>query len=217
MNRSTAASAFGAVAFTVLYLAATFLPSLPEGAYSDAEVLGLLQDSGSRNLIIVGSLLYIASGLALLPFVAQLTATLRRTDPDSPLVGVVFGSGLLYVAMLLMAGNVFGANAIGIAVGEVPMPEDATLVRVLSDLGFVTLLIPGLLSAAVMIVAASLLARRSQALPRWVCVTGFVVAPLLMLGAAWVPQFLVPLWTLMAGFSLRPEPVAETTPTPALP
>ena len=218
MQNSTRTAAFSAVAFTVLYLAATFLPTLPEGASSDAKVLGLVQESGSRSLIVVGSVLFILAALALLPFVSQLTATLRhaelgRTDPDSPLVGVMSGGGLLYIAMLLMAGNAFGSYATGIAVGELPTPEDATLVRVLSDQGFGLILIPGLLSAAAMILAASMLARRSHALPSWVCITGFVFAPLLLLGAAWAPQFLVPLWTLMAGFTLRPSRVAESART----
>ena len=153
------------------------------------------------------------AALALLPFVSQFTATLRRTDPDSPLVGVVSGGGLRYIAMLLVAGNAFGTYATGIAVGELPVPEDATLARVLSDQGFGLLLMPGLLSAAAMILAASLLARRSQALPSWVCITGFAFTPLLLLGAAWAPQFLVPLWTLMAGFTLRPSRVAESART----
>ncbi len=202
----------------MLYLAATFLPALPEGADSDAEVLGLVQEGGSRNLIVLGSVLFMLAALALLPFLSQLTATLRhaevsRTDSDSPLIGVVFGGGLLYIAMLLTAGNSFGTYATGVAVGELPVPQDATLVRVLSDQGFGLLLIPGLLSAAAMILAASLVARRSQALPSWVCITGFVFAPLLLLGAAWAPQFLVPLWTLMAGFALRPSSVAESART----
>jgi hypothetical protein len=215
MPNSTRTAAFSAVAFTVLYLAATFIPTLPEGAYSDAKVLELLQDSGTRSLIVVGSVLYIVAALSLLPFVSQLTATLRhaeqgRTDADSPLLGVMSGGGLLYIAILLIAGNAFGSYATGIAVGELPTPEDATLVRVLSDQGFGLILVPGLLSAAVMILAASMLARRSHALPSWVCITGFVFAPLLLLGAAWVPQFLVPLWTLMAGFTLQPSGVAES-------
>lgn len=218
MQNSTRTAAVSAVAFTVLYLAATFLPTLPEGAYSDAKVLGLVQDGGSRSLIVVGSLLLILAALALLPFVSQLTATLRhaavsRADPDTPLIGVVFGGGLLYIGMLLTAGNSFGTYATGVAVGELPVPEDATLVRVLSDQGFGLLLVPGLLSAAAMILAASLLARRSHALPSWVCTTGFVFTPLLLLGAAWAPQFLVPLWTLMAGFALRPSSVAESAHT----
>lgn len=218
MQNSTRTAALSAVAFTVLYLAAAFVPTLPEGAYSDAKVLGLVQESGSRSLIVVGSVLIILAALALLPFVSQLTATLRhvelgRTDSDSPLIGIVFGGGLLYIAMLLMAGNAFGSYATGVAVGELPVPEDATLVRVLSDQGFGLLLIPGLLSAAAMILAASLLARRSRALPSWVCITGFVFAPLLLLGAAWAPQFLVPLWILMAGFALRPSRVAESART----
>ncbi|HZJ07610.1 MAG TPA: hypothetical protein VFD59_19430 [Nocardioidaceae bacterium] len=214
MENSSRTTAASAVAFTVLYLAAAFIPSLPEGADSDAEVLGLLRESDSRNLIILAGVLLPLAGLALLPFVSQLTASLRRAAPDSPVPGVVFGSGLLYIAMLFVSGNSFGGYATGIAVGELEMPADATLVRVLSDQGFGTLLVPGLMSAAVMVLASSLLARRVGVSPRWVCTVGFVFAPLMMLGAIWVPQFLVPVWTLIVAFTLRSPATVPDTRTP---
>lgn len=203
------------VAFTTLYLAAMFLPTLPDGAYSDAEVLGLLTDTGSRSLVILAGLLLPLAGLALLPFLSELTGSLRRLDAESPIPGVVFGAGLLYIAMVAVAGTLFGGYATGIAVGELPIPTDATLVRVLNDHGFGTLLIPGLLSAGVMILAASLMARHHALLPKWVCGTGLVVAPLLLLGAMWIPQFLVPLWTLLAAFTLR-SPAAVPGPKTAI-
>ena len=33
-------------------------------------------------------------------------------------------------------------------------------------------------------------------MPRSLATAGFVLAPLLLAGAAWIPQFLVPLWVL---------------------
>ncbi len=218
MSRSSRFTpAASAVAFTVLYLAATFIPTLPEGSYTDARVLELLEEPGTRNLMVMAGVLFPLAGLALLPLVSQLATSLRRPAPDSPLPGVVFGGGLLYVAMLMVAGTSFGGYATGIAVGELPMPTDATLARVLSDQGFGTLLTPGLFSAAAMILAASLLARRTGLLPRWVCLAGLVFAPLLLLGAAWVPQFLVPAWALMAGVTLRTASVAVPTGTGVAP
>jgi hypothetical protein len=199
-----------AVSFTALYAAATFLPSLPEGALSDRQVLALIEDTGSRSLVIVAGVLYPAAGLALLPFLAGLVALLRNEEQAQPGVprgqsaDVVWGAGLLYIAMLMVAGSLFGAYATGVAVGELAVPTDATLVRVLSDLGFGILLLPGLFAAAAMVLATSLAGRRSGTLPVWLTRSGFVIAPLLLLGAAWAPQFLVPLWCIAVAIEARP-------------
>jgi len=177
---------------------------LPEGTYSDARVVALYSDDGTRLGIALGGVLLVLAGLALLPFLAGLR---ERLDPRRPATSVALIGGVLYVAMLLVSANLHSGYAMGITIGELPEPADPTLARVLSDMGFGLLLIPGLLSAAALILASSIEARRIDALPRALTTAGFVIAPLLLAGAAWVPQFLVPLWVLAVSVaSLRRSP-----------
>lgn len=214
-NRPLVASA---VAYAGLFLAGSFLPTLPEGAYSDARVIGLLADSGSRTGIVLGGLLLTLAGLAVLPFLAGLALRLHRADPRSTAGVVVLGAGLVHVVMLLVAARSFSGYATGIAVGELEVPVDATMVRVLSDQGFGTLLLPGLMAAGVAMGVASLAARRHALLPGWLTVAGLVMAVLTLGGALWIPQFLPPLWVLLVALTLAegsPDPARDGVAAPA--
>lgn len=192
-----------AVAYTALFLAGSLLPRLPEGAYSDREVVDLLAEPDSRTAIVAAGLLLTLAGLALLPFLSALTTGLRRADGTSSLPTLVMAAGVLHVAMLLVAARFFSGYATGVMVGEVPVPSDPTLFRVLSDHGFGTLLVPGLMAAGLMMAATSLVGRRTGVLPAWVCTTGLALAALTLAGVLWLPQYLPPLWALIVAFTLR--------------
>ena len=199
------------LAFAVLYAAFTLTPlmELPEGAYSDQRVIALYADAGSRTGIVVGGLIVGLAGVVLLVFLADLRRRLADGAADATLPSLAFGAGLIYVVMLFVAGNAWAGYATGIAVGELPAPQDATLLRVLSDSGFGLLLIYGLLAAAALVLATSLCARRTDLLPTSLIKSGYVIAPLLCLGFAWVPQFLLPLWVAAVSIAfLRQRPEA---------
>jgi hypothetical protein len=205
-----------AVAFTALYAVATFLPDLPEGAYADATVLGLVNDGPSRTAILVGGGALTLAGLLFLAWTAALAARLDRDG--SWLSRAVLLGGAGYGLCLMLAATAFTGVATGIAVGELEPADDPYLVRLASDLGFHLLLVPGLLCASLAVAAASALGRRSGALPPAVTVVGAVVAPLLWAGPLWAPQFLVPLWMLTVALTLRPAAAGgpgSAMPSPA--
>jgi hypothetical protein len=159
-----------AVAFTALYAVATFLPDLPEGAYADATVLGLVNDGPSRTAILVGGGALTLAGLLFLAWTAALAARLDRDG--SWLSRAVLLGGAGYGLCLMLAATAFTGVATGIAVGELEPADDPYLVRLASDLGFHLLLVPGLLCASLAVAAASALGRRSGALPPAVTVGG---------------------------------------------
>ena len=197
------------LAFAVLYFAFGLTPlmELPEGASSDEQVIALVADEGSRTGIVVGGVLVALAGVAMLIFLADLRRRLATDAKDSSLPALAFGAGLIYVAMLFLAGNAWTGYATGVAVGELPIPKDATLLRVLSDAGFGMLLIYGLFAAATCVVATSLSARRSGLLSKAMAMSGFVIAALLCLGFTYMPQFLVPVWVVAVSIALLRQPL----------
>jgi hypothetical protein len=205
--RSTAVvAAVSGVTFAVLYLVAFGIADLPEGAYSDARVMELYANTSSRTAIIVSAVLLGLAGLALLPFLAHLRSRLR---PAGIAADVAFGAGLLYVAALFGAANLQGGYAIGVALGELPQPVNAELARVLTNQGFGLLLLYGLFAAAALVFATSLAARTTGAVSRPIARAGFLVTPLLLAGAAWVPQLLVPLWVVAVSWHVTRERAHE--------
>lgn len=203
------------LAFAALYAAFGLSPlmDLPEGADSDQAVIALVAEGGSRTGIVLGGVLVGLAGVAMLMFLADLRRRLAAGTPDSSLPTLAFGAGLIYVAMLFLAGNAWTGYATGVAVGELPVPQDATLLRVLSDSGFGLLLIYGLLAAATSVVATSLSARRTGLLSKALTTSGFVIAPILCVGFTYVPQFLVPLWVIAVSIALLRQPPQVPTST----
>jgi hypothetical protein len=193
-----------AAAFVASYAVAMFVPSLPEGAYSDARVLALLEDGADRTRIILGGYALVVAGLALLVFVSGLKARLGAAA-DSVWGTALQAAAAGYAAVLACAAAMFSSIPMGVALGELEAGTDTMLYRAMSNSGFHLLLVGGLGLASVAVFSASVALRQVDDVPRWLPVVGFVVAPLLLLGFAWVPQFLVPLWAVVAAVVLDRE------------
>ena len=199
--------------FLPLYAATHFIHNLPEASESDAQVLALYTDPGKAELILLGSLLLGVAGVVLLVFLADLW---RRLRPAGDLAMLTVAGGVLYVGALFVAGTLKAgyAGRGGGPLEDAPGFEDsATLARVLTDMGIGMQWIYGLFAAAVMVVAASAAGRRTGALPRGLVVAGYAIAPLLLVGFLWLPQFFVPLWVCAVSvvFLRRPAPVSDGT------
>ena len=189
-----------AIAFAVLYFVAMFAPDLPEGTYSDSRVLGLVNDDGS--MVVLAGYALAAAGAVFLCWLAGVTTRLRGAG-GSALVDLALLAGAAYGVLLMVASTFFSTIALGHSIGELPPAEDAFLVRAFSNQGFHLVLVPALLCAGLLMTAVSLGARRQAVLPRWAVVAGLCLAPLMLAGAVWVPQFLVPVWAIVVAFSLR--------------
>ena len=179
--------------FAVFYVASLFgVLDIPEGSDSDAAVQAAFVDD--RGQIVLGVYLLAAGGLFFLWFLGGLHARLREEATGRALGAIVLGGGLVYVAMLYAAAATWGVLAFATAFDEIPAPVNADVARALTQLGFVMLLIFGLLGAVAMIVATSVVILRNRLPARWLGWAGFPVSALLLLGPFYVPQLLVPLW-----------------------
>lgn len=201
---------FAGPAFAVLYFVAIFgIMDLPEGADSDAEVLDLVSGDG-RNRLIAGVALLAAAGVLFLWFVATLVEQVRVRG-DGVVLRLVLLAGTVFTTMLFVAGACFGVVPLASALNELPDGTAAETARVLTQLGFVSLLLFGLAAAGTMVLAVSIGALGSGALPTWLAWSGIAIGPLLFLGAFWMPQLLLLLWAAVTGVVIArgPRPTAS--------
>lgn len=193
-----------AVVFAAAYGVAMFVPTLPEGAYSDTRVLSLLE-GGDRTRLILGGYALVVAACSILLFVAALRPRLEA-GPRTAWHGMIHMSAAVYAAMLMIAAALFSSIPMGVALGELEAGDDPALFRAMSNAGFHVLLLGGLGVASLLVASTSFALRGLDGVPRWLPVLGFAVAPLLWLGFAWVPQFLLPVWAVAAGVALGRQP-----------
>ena len=187
--------------FVVLLVLGILLLGTPEGDAPDEEWLAHFSDSGNRTQAIVATYLTVVAGLSFLCFTVGLSRRIER--PDEPgLARLALGAGTVYAALVAVAGVVGGLPALAHSVGGMPLIEDADLIRMTDALYFAILLIPGLLTAGVFAAAACRGAALAFALPRWVIISGYVVAVLAVAGALAFPMALWLAWVLVASVAL---------------
>jgi hypothetical protein len=196
-----------AIVFAAAYFGAIFTAPLPEGAYDDARVVGLLA-AGDLVGLVVGGYLLVTAGIAALTFTSLLTSSMRRTGLNDTGTSLVRSLGTAYGVLVMVSAVLFLAVPMGHVVEELPEATPSPF-RELTMAGFAALLIPALLCAALMVVVVSLMLRRSGLAAPWCTTPGFIIAPLLLVGVGWAPQFLFPLWAVLVAFGLRHAPATE--------
>ena len=190
------------ILFVVLFVVGVMLLNLPDSDDPLTKFKSFYDDSGNRTQLIIAGYLLALSAVFFFWFLASLRATLIAVEGmPGRLTSISFGSGLVFVAMLLAATGCFIFIAGEISFGDVDNinPE---LMRVLPDLGFPMLLIGGMFSAIAMIDAASVLIVRTGVLPKWIGWFGFVAAVGLLFAGFFLPVILLLLWVLFVSVAL---------------
>jgi hypothetical protein len=201
------------VVFVASFLALFFLffvptDELPEDATA-AQIADLYRGSGQAGLLFMYSLVGLA-GAALLWFSGSLWAFLRRIEPaPGRLSAIAFGGGVASAILLLAGGATLLAPFISVVVDS-REAFDPTLYGVLGAIGFNAINF-GLLGAAVMVVATSLVALRLGGLPAWFTWVGFIVALALVLNILYFFGFFVWVaWVLLCSIVLLTRPIGST-------
>jgi hypothetical protein len=190
------------IAFVILFIAGFFLMNLPDTDDPLTKFTSFYDDSGNRAQLIIAGYLLVLSGVFFLWFLSALRARLLEVDgPVGRLTSIVFGSGLVFVAMLYAATSCFIFIAGEITFGDVDHinPE---LMRVLPDLGYPLLVIGGAFAAIAMVDAASVLIVRTGVLPKWIGWYGFVAAVGLLFAGFFLPLVLLLLWVIFVSVVL---------------
>jgi hypothetical protein len=204
------------IVFVVLFVAGMMVLNLPDTDDPLPKFQSFYDDSGNRAQIIIAGYLLMLSSVFFLWFLSSLRARLLAVEgPSGRLTSIVFGGGVVFVALMLAATGCFIFIAGEISFGDVKNinPE---LMRVLPDLGYPLLLLGGMFAAIAMIDAASVLIVRTAVLPKWIGWYGFVAAVGLLFSAFFIPVILFVLWVLFVSIALlRRSGVEFTEPRPA--
>jgi hypothetical protein len=184
-----------AVLFVVGFLLVTDTPETDE---PNAAWVRYFADADNRRMIVIGVIVWAVAVLAFLVFLGVLRERLRNASPGTEWISTVaFASGLVFVAMLAVAGLGAGSVAASVEFGDNPVVRDADVIRTLDSLGFGALLLFGAATAGLLIITSSVVGGQAGMLPRWLVITGYVVGVVVLLGGLFfVPLALFLLWVL---------------------
>jgi hypothetical protein len=190
---------------------------------TDQQVLDWWSDSGHRAAATVSMYLVLAAGLAFAVFATRLRAHLRRaeggpTAPAAPTPGtdLVHAAGLVFVALVFVAGALRGVIGAAVDFADEPLPG-VDVLRFVPQLSATMLGVFAMAAAGCFIAAASWVIAHTGAFARWVAWLGVVaVVGIVAAGAAFVAAFAIPLvliWVLAVSIQLWRAGSPEVTTT----
>ena len=189
--RSTEAAAAAGIVYAVLALLALLrLSSFPSLSLGDAELTAWFDKTGHRAQLIGALTLASVSGIAFLWFIAVIRRRLGDHE-DQFFSTVFFGSGVAYVVVWLAGAASFAAPAVAMTsldAAEVS-PASASLA---GGTGAALILVVAPRLQAVFVFSTSTVILRSQVLPSWLAVVGY------LMGSG---MFLIPIITQPLGLA----------------
>ena len=200
--------------FVVLFVVGFLLPGeVPGGTDPDADVVSFYEDSGNRIQLMASGYLLTAAGLAFLLFAAGLRERLALAEsPVRALPRVAFAAGVLFVAMLFVMATAAGFTiAAGVEFQDEPI--DPGVARFLPHLGFAAFLVPGLLSAALLITITSFHTLRTAVFPIWSAWLGFLLAVVLLFGVLFVTGLALLVWVLVISALMLTQSISSVEAT----
>jgi hypothetical protein len=170
-----------------------------------------LTDPARREAVTVALQLVPFAGIAFLWFIGVLRSRLRELE-DQFFATVFLGSGLLFVACLFACAAVSGALSETIIDGRAGLLNSDTYYLFRRLMGLL-LNVFAVKMAGVFIISSSTIMFRTGILPRWIALSGFVCAAVLLLVITnwpWI-VLLFPSWILVVSAyilveDLRPAP-----------
>lgn len=153
---------------------------------------------------LVGGLALAVAGVAFAIVVGRLTR-IAQSIAGGDYGAVARVAANVFAALAGTAGGAFTTvAAIGVlGAGFAAVPREAVL---LSQLGYVLLTVPGMVAAAVAVFGTAFAVWRAGRQSTAVAIVGFAVSVFLLGGMFVVPAALLPLWALLAAFTVRRNP-----------
>jgi hypothetical protein len=189
--RTRRSVAMAGIVFAVLLLAAMTMMHL---ALSEDSLRSLESDAHRRTLIRLSLHLVPFAGIAFLWFIGVVREQIGAVE-DRLFSTVFLGSGLLFLATLFESA-VTSTAMMEMLSGSNVNPDVYAFGRGTTQ---ALISVYAMRMAAVFTLSVSTLGLRTSAIPRWVCLLGYLVAVVLLLGSGertWTP-FSFPAWVLL--------------------
>jgi hypothetical protein len=189
------AAGVAGLAFAGLFIASILLlRDHPSAGSTAAEIRHFYLGKHAGRVSLVGVYLAPFSGIGFLWFIAAVRNLIG--DREDRFFSTVFlGSGLLFVAMIFVAAGAGGSQLAAVKFNDSPVPAPETVVAVRA-LGFGFLFIYAMRMAAVFMIVVSTIGRRLGVFPRWLVVTGYLAAAVLILNISYTELLILvfPVW-----------------------
>ena len=197
------AAGVAGLAFAVLFAGTLFaLVDLPVLHLPDAEVVAWYA-AGRDTTLLVGAL-YLApfASIAFLWFVAVVRSEIGERE-DRFFGTVFFGSGLLFVGLVLVAAGVMGSMVVGVRFLDQPPPSAASL-DLIHAVSYTLLVTMASRTAALFMLATASIGLRFAVFPRWFALVGYLIGVALLVGVSvWKEAlYLVPAWVAFVSLFL---------------
>jgi hypothetical protein len=201
--RSIQGAAFAGLAYAVLSFASlVLLTRQPEPGASDAEIAAWYADSTNGASVILGLNLAVFAGIAFLWFVAVIRRRIGDRE-DRFFATVFFGSGILYVALLLVGSTALSVLSVVTSGFDAPVPDRHDQMLAAGFGGALMLTVVPRIQA-VFIITTSTLILRTGAFKRGIALFGYAIAVALL----FIPILLepiglaFPIWVAVVSASL---------------
>jgi hypothetical protein len=169
-------------------------------------------DSGNRAKEVTAFFFLMAAGIAFLAFLGTLRTMLDRGESmPGTLSGLVFGSGVVATTLILAGGAVSAAPAM--LAGDQDFQLAPNTAEAMNWGGYL-LLVAGVMTASIVVLATSTAALRTGVLPAWVGWIGLVVAVVMLLSIYYFPMIIFAAWILIVSLLMivmawKTEPVSS--------
>jgi hypothetical protein len=194
------------VVAVVAFVVGFVLYNSPNDDASNKEWLAWYADRGHRIAILITGYLMIVAGIALVVFFTRLygrVSATGATDKRDPLPLVLAAvAGTLFAAGGLVDATIPG----GTVFGNTPIPADADILRLTTDIGFVLPGVGGMFVVAATIFTITRHARRSGYFGRALSIFGYVATVAGLAGAVFFPIAIVLIWVLVVSVVLARRP-----------
>ena len=201
------------IAFAVLFaLAITLLNDLPVFEAGDAAIEAWF--AAGDDITVVVSALYLLpfAAIAFLWFLAVVRDQIGERE-DRFFGTVFYGSGILFVALLLTSAGVIGSMVVGVRFLGQEAPSAETF-DTIQAMGYTLLLMIGSRAVALFVLSTATIGLRFGVFPRWFVLVGYAIGLILLLVVTFweLVMYVVSAWVLLVSlFILRRAPESQAT------
>lgn len=193
------------ILFVILFIVGFFLVVGPETGsdQSDQEILDWYTKSSHQTLAFVGAYFVALAGVAMLLFINRLRAVVAEAEGAGPVLApFILGGGVVFVVSVAVAGAAFAAVAAGVKFGDEPLPANADLMRFLPQLGFVLILVLGMVPLIFAMFTTAYASMRYKIFASWFNWLTIVCGIVLFFAAAFMPLIALGVWLIAASIQL---------------